>query len=75
MMGKSLPSPVGGGFFKQLKLPDAADVAQFGYDALERNQVVTVHGIFNRLLIFTNRFMPRRIVTNAGGQLQAPQDD
>lgn len=61
-------------FFKQLKLPEAADVAQFGYDALERNQVVAVHGIFNRLLVFTNRIMPRRTVTNAVGQLQAPKD-
>ncbi|MEA5465753.1 SDR family NAD(P)-dependent oxidoreductase [Leptothoe sp. PORK10 BA2] len=60
-------------FFKQLKLPDAAAVAQFGYDALERNQVVAVHGVLNRLLVFTNRIMPRRTVTNAVGRLQAPE--
>ncbi len=62
-------------FFKQLKLPNAADVAQFGYAALERNQVVAVHGLFNRLLVFTNRLMPRRAITNAVGQLQAPKED
>lgn len=62
-------------FFKKLKLPQASEVAQFGYDALERNQVVAVHGWFNRLLVFTNRLMPRRMVTNAVGQLQAPQQD
>ena len=62
-------------FFKKLKLPEAAAVAQFGYDALERNQVVAVHGLFNRLLVFTNRITPRRAVTNAVGQLQAPQQD
>lgn len=59
-------------FFKQLNLPDAATVAQFGYDALERNQRVAVHGLLNRLLVFTNRIMPRQTVTNAVGQLQAP---
>lgn len=61
-------------FFKQLKLPDAADVAQFAYDALERNQVVAIHGVLNRLLVFTNRIMPRRTVTNAVGRLQAPKE-
>ncbi|MEM9484697.1 MAG: SDR family oxidoreductase [Cyanobacteria bacterium P01_F01_bin.116] len=61
-------------FFKGLNLPDAAAVAQFGYDALERNQRVAVHGWLNRLLIFTNRIMPRQMVTNAVGQLQAPPE-
>ncbi len=59
-------------FFKKLKLPEAAAVAQYGYAALERNQVVAVHGLFNRLLVFTNRLMPRQAVTNTVGQLQAP---
>ena len=59
--------------FKKFKLPNAADVAKFGYAALERNQIVAVHGIFNRLLVFSNRFMPRQTVTNAVGQLQAPK--
>ena len=62
-------------FFKWLKLPEAAEVAQFGYDALGRNQVVAVHGFFNRLLVFTNRITPRRMVTRAVGQLQAPKGD
>lgn len=62
-------------FFKTLKLPEAYEVAQFAYNALERNQRVAVHGLVNRLLVFTNRIMPRRMVTNAVGQLQAPQSD
>ncbi len=62
-------------FFKQLKLPMAAEVAQFGYDALNRGQVLAIHGLFNRLLVFTNRLMPRRVVTQAVGQLQAPKQD
>ncbi|MEM7063742.1 MAG: SDR family oxidoreductase [Cyanobacteria bacterium P01_B01_bin.77] len=60
-------------FFTKLKLPTAAEVAQFGYDALDRNQRVAVHGLLNRLLVLTNRFMPRQTVTNAVGQLQAPK--
>lgn len=59
--------------FKKLKLPEAAEVAQFGYDALMRNQVVAVHGLFNRLLVFSNRLVPRQAVTKAVGQLQAPK--
>lgn len=62
-------------FFKQLKLPQASAVAQFGYEALERNQRVAVHGTLNQLLVFANRLMPRRVVTNAVGQLQAPKQD
>ena len=62
-------------FFKKFKLPTAAEVAQFGYDALERHQVVAVHGLFNQLLVFTNRLMPRQLVTNAVGQLQAPPEN
>lgn len=61
-------------FFKQLNLPNAKDVAQFGYDALGRNQVVAVHGILNRLLVFTNRLMPSQTVTDAIGRLQAPKE-
>ncbi|NEQ50691.1 MAG: SDR family oxidoreductase [Leptolyngbya sp. SIO3F4] len=61
-------------FFKKLKLPEATDVAKFGYDALERNQRIAIHGLFNRLLVFTNRIMPRRSVTNAVGKLQAPKN-
>ncbi len=60
-------------FFKKFKLPAAAEVAQFGYAALEQNQVVAVHGLLNRLLVFSNRLMPRQAVTHAVGQLQAPQ--
>ncbi|ESA34279.1 short-chain dehydrogenase reductase sdr [Leptolyngbya sp. Heron Island J] len=62
-------------FFKKFKLPAASEVAQFGYAALERNQVVAVHGFFNQLLVFTNRLMPRQLVTNAVGQLQAPPEN
>ena len=62
-------------FFKKFKLPTASEVAQFGYAALERNQVVAVHGLFNQLLVFTNRLMPRQLVTKAVGQMQAPHEN
>lgn len=41
------------------KLPTAADVAEFGYTALQKGQVVAVYGLSNKLLTFSTRLVPR----------------
>ncbi|MEO1590400.1 MAG: SDR family oxidoreductase [Cyanobacteria bacterium J06632_22] len=60
-------------FFDASKIPTAAAVAQFGYDALQRNQTVAVHGTTNKLLAFSNRLFPRKSITQAIGNLQKPR--
>ena len=44
------------------KLPTAASVAQYGYDALQSGEVVAVHGIANKLMTLSTRFAPRAVI-------------
>ncbi|MGB7250393.1 MAG: SDR family oxidoreductase [Phormidesmis sp.] len=55
------------------KIPTAAEVAQFGYDALNKGQIVAVHGIANKLLTFSNRLAPRSVIRKGVKQFMAPQ--
>ncbi|SHI89327.1 hypothetical protein SAMN02745146_1827 [Hymenobacter daecheongensis DSM 21074] len=48
---------------KGKKLPTAAEVAEYGYQALLRGQTVAVHGVLNTLMAQSVRFTPRRMVT------------
>lgn len=45
-----------------IKLAPAADVARYGLDALMRGQAVAVHGLVNRIGVWSVRFTPRSIV-------------
>ena len=53
------------------KLPTAAEVAQFGYDALQKGQVVAVHGIANKLMTFSTRLAPRSVIRKGVKQFMA----
>lgn len=44
------------------KLPTAAEVAEFGYKALQKGQTVAVHGLSNQLLTFSTRLVPRGLL-------------
>ena len=44
------------------KLPSAEEVAKYGYEALQKGQVVAVHGTVNKALTFSNRLMPRALI-------------
>lgn len=55
------------------KLPTAAEVAQFGYDALQKGQVVAVHGLANQLLAFSTRLAPRGIIRKGVKQFMASE--
>lgn len=44
------------------KLPTSEEVANFGYDALQKGQVVAVHGVVNKILTFSNRLAPRAVI-------------
>ena len=51
------------GLVKGQSLPSAEDVARQGYEAMKRGKTLAVHGLFNRLRIFSSRFAPRALVT------------
>jgi uncharacterized protein len=55
----------------QERLPTAAAVAEFGYAALQKNQVVAVHGFSNKLLTFSTRIMPRGLLRKGVKQVMA----
>ena len=48
--------------FKGRKLATSKEVAQFGYDSLENNKVVAIHGLMNTLMATAIRFVPRAFV-------------
>ncbi|MBD0269261.1 MAG: SDR family oxidoreductase [Cyanobacteria bacterium Co-bin8] len=54
------------------KLPTAAEVAELGYQAMQRGEWVAVQGLSNRALTLASRFLPRRLLTNAVRQMQSP---
>jgi uncharacterized protein len=41
------------------QLPTAAEVAEFGYRAMQSGRTVAVHGLQNRVLTVLIRFLPR----------------
>jgi len=59
--------------FTSDKIPTAAEVAQYGYDALQRNEIVAVHGAINKALTFSNRLFPRAMIVNAIANFQKPK--
>lgn len=56
------------------KLPTAASVAQFGYDALQSGEVVAVYGIANKLMAFSTRLAPRSIIRKGVKQFMASEN-
>lgn len=55
--------------------PTADAVAEYGYTALKKGQVVAIHGVLNRLLILSNRFVPRSLIRKGLKQFMAPKED
>ncbi len=47
---------------KNKKLPDAAEVAEFGYKAMMAGKMTVIHGFLNKLLTASVRFSPRKLV-------------
>ena len=55
------------------KLPSALEVAEYGYEALNKGEVVAVHGVVNKVLTFMPRLTPRGIVRQGVKQFLAPR--
>jgi short-subunit dehydrogenase len=49
--------------FKDKKLPTAAEVAGYGYQAMMAGKTVAIHGTMNWLMANSVRFSPRKMVT------------
>jgi len=49
--------------FKKKMLPDATEVARYGYHAMMKGKSVAIHGWMNRAMVFSVRFAPRKMVT------------
>lgn len=52
-------------------LPTAKNVAQYGYKAMMAGKPVVTHGWRNKLMIFSIRFMPRKIVARTVARAQS----
>ena len=64
--------------YKFFRATPALKVAQYGEKAADKNKVVAVHGIWNKLLVASIRFLPRALVREAvwhlQGKTEQPQD-
>ena len=59
-------------FQKSGKLPTAKKVAEYGWKNMMKGKTIAVHGRNFRRLILLIRFLPRKMVANATGKMQAP---
>ncbi|HYA85815.1 MAG TPA: SDR family oxidoreductase [Nitrospirota bacterium] len=67
------PGPTGTGFattarmehsrlFNLVKPASAADVARFGYQAMQSGSMVAIHGALNKIMAFSTRMAPRKLL-------------
>lgn len=54
------------------KLPTSAEVAEYGYQAMQQGKRVAVHGFSNRVLAFSTRLLPSKLLTDFVREMQAP---
>jgi len=57
---------------KGRRLDDAAKVAEKGINAMLKGERVYIYGIFNRLLVYSSRLLPKRISLAVTEMLQRP---
>lgn len=60
--------------FKGRKNPDAASVARHAYEAMLKGESLSIHGWMNRVMLFSQRFVPRKIVTTIANQVIKAKD-
>jgi short-subunit dehydrogenase len=52
---------------KYFPIPSAQEVALFGYVAMKKRKGVVIHGFANKMQVFLNRFVPRKVATTITG--------
>ncbi len=58
--------------FEGKNLPTSAEVAAYGYTAMEKGQRIAVHGTVNKLLSLGTRLLPRKNLADVTKGLQKP---
>jgi short-subunit dehydrogenase len=58
------------GLVKGKKLPNAKEVAAYGYHAMMKGKTVAIHGLMNSILANSVRFMPRKLVVMVTRKMQ-----
>lgn len=58
------------GLVKDRNLPSSKVVAEYGYNAMMKGKAVAIHGLMNRILANSVRFMPRALVVKVTRQIQ-----
>ncbi|MEE3234128.1 MAG: SDR family oxidoreductase [Candidatus Latescibacterota bacterium] len=57
--------------FNMRKLPTSKQVARYGYVSMVKGKRVAVHGVLNKILTFSVRLVPRRVVTAIARRMTA----
>jgi short-subunit dehydrogenase len=52
------------------KMPSVVEVADFGYDAMNRGKPFVVHGARNKLFVFGSRLIPRPLAARIARKAQ-----
>jgi len=60
---------------KKAKLPSSKVVAEYAYSAMMKKEVVAIHGLKNRLLVQTIRFLPRSLIRKIIASIQLGRKD
>lgn len=60
--------------FQKSHVATADDVADYGYRAFMRGEILAVHGFNNRLLTMIGRFIPRRLIVKLVRWMQEKRD-
>lgn len=55
------------------KLPSAQEVAEYGYQALQKGEVVAVHSWVNKILTFMPRLTPRKVIRYGVKKFMTPE--
>lgn len=56
-----------------MPLPNAREVAEFGYKSMKKRKRVAVHGFSNKLLSVVGKFLPRNTLTAVVRAIQSPK--
>ena len=54
-------------------IPTALKVAEYGYQQLQKGEVIAVHGLLNKFLTFTPRIMPRKLIRTGIKKFMSPE--